>query len=286
MERITVPAGDGDPGPVAEFVRERLEACGCPSKALFQIEVAIEEILPRTSLLYRSDQFRTKELAANISQVAVVFASRPTFNPWFLWRALLAAHKAGIPALVIRNKTDLEEGAKQAKDALALIDSLGVRTASVSATAEPGAALRTLAPLLEGKQTLLIGQSGMGKSTILNLLVPEARAQTREFSESLDLGRQTTTSTLWHAYGETGAIIDSPGFQEFGLEHLDLSDVLTGMPDICRHVSGCRFFNCRHLSEPQCGVKAAVARGEIDPKRYEFYCALASHIASRQDYAG
>ena len=247
---------------------------------------AIEEILPRKSLLYRQDEWRTKELAANISQVAVVFASRPSFNPWFLWRALLAAHKAKIPALVIRNKTDLSEGAEQAREALSLIAGLGVRTASLSAAGFPDEAVQKLEPLFRGEQTLLIGQSGMGKSTILNLLVPGARAQTQEFSESLDLGRQTTTTTLWYAYGEDGAIVDSPGFQEFGLEHLDLSDVLTGMPDIRRHVSGCRYFNCRHLSEPQCGVKAAVERGDIDPRRYEFYCALASRIAARPGYTG
>ena len=127
-----------------------------------------------------------------------------------------------------------------------------------------------------GERVLLMGQSGMGKSTILNLLVPEANAQTREFSEALDLGKQTTTAAAWHAAPEwQGAVIDTPGFQEFGLAHLSLSDILRAMPDIAEHAVGCRFFNCRHLHEPGCGVKAALEAGLIDPARYAFYEAAA-----------
>lgn len=246
--------------------------------------VAIEEILPRETLLYRSDEWRVKELASNIGQVAVVFASRPTFNPWFIWKALLAASKAGIEPLVIRNKTDIAEGADETVRALALLSSLGCRTASVSAGNDPEKALGTLEPLFHGRRTLLIGQSGMGKSTILNLLIPEARAETQEFSEALDLGKQTTTATRWHGFGADGAIVDSPGFQEFGLEHLGLEDVIRGMPDIARHAFSCRFANCRHLTEPGCGVKAALDAGEIDPKRYEFYRAMAERILRRKTY--
>ena len=246
--------------------------------------VAIEEVLPRQSLLYRSDEWRVKELAANIDQVAVVFASRPTFNPWFLWKALLAAHRAGIPAMAIRNKTDLAEGAEEASRAAAQLESLGCRTIAVSARTDPEGTLARLEPAFSGRRTLLIGQSGMGKSTILNLLVPGAQALTREFSEALDLGKQTTTATRWHERPDGGAVIDSPGFQEFGLEHLSLEDVLSGMPDIASRVQGCRFFNCKHLNEPGCSVKAAVQEGAIDPRRYEFYKALAERILSRKSF--
>ncbi|MCG5030508.1 ribosome small subunit-dependent GTPase A [Mesosutterella sp. OilRF-GAM-744-9] len=247
---------------------------------------AIEEILPRSSLLYRSDKWRVKELAANIDQVAVVFASRPTFNPWFIWKALLAAGKAGIEAIAVRNKSDLQEGAPEADEALALLSRLGVRTISVSARVRPVEARGLLEPLLRGRRTLLVGQSGMGKSTLLNLLVPEAQALTREFSEALDLGKQTTTAARWYDLTGGGAIVDSPGFQEFGLEHLSLEDVISGMPDIAAAAArGCRFANCRHLSEPGCAVKAALDRGEISPRRYEFYEALARSVLSRRTYA-
>lgn len=239
---------------------------------------AIEAIEPRKSLLYRSDEWRIKTLAANVEQVAIVFASRPSFNPWFIWKALLAAHQADLPALVIRNKKDLLDEAETADDAVALLREIGHDVVEVSAVADPEGTVATLKPRFEGKATLLVGQSGMGKSTILNLLVPYAEAATREFSEALNLGRQTTTAARWYDLarcGGSGAVVDTPGFQEFGLAHLTLLDILRAMPDIAEHVEGCRFFNCRHLDEPGCSVKRAVEDGLIRPERYEFYAALA-----------
>ena len=149
---------------------------------------AIESIRERRNLLYRSDEWRIKSLAANIDLVCIVFASRPTFNPWFIWRALLAAHQAGIPALVIRNKAELAEGAEEAAAAVRLLESIGHDVITVSATGEPEATRARLIERLEGRASLLVGQSGMGKSTILNLLVPHAQAATREFSVALNQG--------------------------------------------------------------------------------------------------
>ena len=238
---------------------------------------AIEEVLERKTLLYRSDEWRVKSLAANVDLVAVVFASRPSFNQWFIWKALLAADQAGIDAVVIRNKTDLEENAEAAARAVELLRSIGVEVIEVSAKTRPEETRSVLLPKFEGRSTLLVGQSGMGKSSILNLLVPHARARTREFSEKLDLGKQTTTSATWYTAAAddwNGSVVDTPGFQEYGLAHLSLNDILRAMPDIARHVD-CRFFNCRHLKEPGCGVKAALERGEIEPERYAFYAEIA-----------
>lgn len=238
-------------------------------------QAAIEAIEPRASLLYRSDEFKTKELAANIAQVAVVFASRPSFNPWFVWKALLAAEMAEIAPLVIRNKVELEEGAPAAQAFVEELAALGYATVSLSAKTRPEASRELLEPLLADRSTLLVGQSGMGKSTLLNLLVPSANARTQEYSQSLNLGKQTTTTSRWFPYGEGGAIVDSPGFQEFGLAHLSRDAVARAMPDIAPWLGHCRFQNCRHLDEPGCAVKAALEAGELSPARYEFYRVLA-----------
>ncbi len=243
-------------------------------------QVAIEGVLPRKSLLYRSDEFRTKPLAANIDQVALVFATRPTYNPQFIWKAMLAAETADIPLLIIRNKTDLSGDEADVRPFIDQLKELGAVVVETSAEAEPARTEETLKPLFEDKITLLIGQSGMGKSTILNLLVEDADQKTQEYSKALNLGKQTTTATRWFNYGDKGAIVDSPGFQEFGLSHLTLIDIMRGMPEIKNRVEGCRFTNCKHLEEPDCAVKKAVETGEIDPARYSFYQDLARQAKS------
>ena len=209
--------------------------------------------------------------------VAVVFAPRPTYNPWFVWRAVVAAKTAGIDVMAIRNKADLADG-KDAADRFAeeLSQRDGCPTIMLSAH-DTEATVARLAPLFSGKTVLLIGQSGMGKSTILNALIPDAQAKTREFSEALDLGKQTTTATRLYRTeigGTDSAVIDSPGFQEFGLAHVTRNDILRAMPDILDHAQGCRFYNCTHLHEPGCSVRAAVDAGAISLERYDFFTAV------------
>lgn len=247
-------------------------------------QVAIESVEERKSLLYRSDEFRTKPLAANIDQVALVFATRPTYNPRFIWKAILAAETANIPMLIIRNKTDITEDDNQVRPFIDQLKDLGCSIVEVSATAYPKETEEKLFPLFEHRITLLIGQSGMGKSTILNLLVKDAEQKTQEYSKALNLGKQTTTSTRWFQFGNDGAIVDSPGFQEFGLAHLTLNDIMRGFPEIKERVEYCRFTNCRHLEEPQCAVKAAVENHDIDPERYALYKELAEETLKPKNY--
>jgi ribosome biogenesis GTPase len=237
-------------------------------------QAAVEAIEPRRSLLYRADAFRTKELAANIDQVLIVFASRPSFNQWFLWKALLAARAAEISAIVVRNKVDLEDGAEAAQAALDEIAALGWMTLAVAAKADPAATGSKLKPIVERASTLLVGQSGMGKSTLLNLLVPTARARTREYSERLDHGKQTTTAARWFALPDGGALVDTPGFQEFGLAHLTPAQLVAGFPEFAPYLGQCRFLDCRHLAEPDCAVLAGVRAGAISSARYDFYRAM------------
>lgn len=241
--------------------------------------VAIESIEPRQSLLFRQDEWRTKTLAANIDRLVIVFASAPRFNPWFVWKALLAAHQAKVHPIVLRNKTDLANGSSEAANFLADLSKMGYKTYELSALNHSDETMALLNRLFDAHHSLLVGQSGMGKSTILNLLVKDANARTQEYSQALNLGRQTTTSTtLYDLDSKQGTIIDSPGFQEFGLAHLELNDILRAMPDILPHIEGCRFVNCRHLKEPNCAVKAAVENGLISQARYDFYVAIVNQL--------
>lgn len=236
-------------------------------------QATIESILPRASLLMRADGVRSKALAANVDRVLVVFAPRPAFNERFVWRALLAAHAAGISSLVVLNKIDLDGDGAGAR-ALARLSGLGFATLAVSAKAAADAARTALRAALGSAANLVIGQSGMGKSTLLNLLVPQANARTQEYSTRLNLGRQTTSaSRLFHLDGG-GEVIDTPGFHAFGLAHLDLRQLAAAMPEFVPLIGRCRFGDCRHLAEPDCAIRTAVAAGAIDPARHAFYAEL------------
>lgn len=238
--------------------------------------VAIESIEARASLLFRADQFRSKALAANIDLVVIVFASRPPPSRWFVWRALVAARAAGIEAVVLRNKCELAEDADDAAALQSQITALGWRTLSISAKSEPASTREQLLRTMVDRKSLLIGQSGMGKSTLLNLLVPEANAKTQEYSRHLNLGRQTTTASRAFALPEGGTVIDTPGFQEFGLAHLGLNDIAASFPEFGPLLGRCRFLDCRHLAEPGCAIREALAAGQIAEDRYAFYQSLAT----------
>jgi ribosome biogenesis GTPase len=239
-------------------------------------QVSIEAIEPRTSLLFRADAYRSKALASNVDLAIVVFASRPQANRWFIWRALVAAGAADIETLVVRNKCDLAEGAAEADAVLRQIAELGWRTLAVSAKAQPDTARSELMRVARCRKCLLIGQSGMGKSTLLNLLVPDARVRTQEYSERLNLGRQTTTATRWFPLPEGGAVVDTPGFREFGLAHLGTAEIAATFPEFRPLLGTCRFPDCRHLTEPGCAIREALDAGRVDTDRYEFFRSLAS----------
>jgi ribosome biogenesis GTPase len=235
-------------------------------------QAVIDSMAARSSLLFRSDSVRSKELAANVEQVVIVFATQPAFNIRFVWRALIAAKCAGIDSLVVLNKVELADPGG-ARGRLAQLQALGYRTLAISAKSRPDEVMHTLAPLLNGRASLLIGQSGMGKSTLLNLLVPGADARTQEFSRHLNLGKQTTTATRWFAL-DHGALVDSPGFQSFGLSHLDRNEVVSALPEFAPLLGGCRFQDCRHDAEPDCAITTAVRAEAIDPERYAFFLEL------------
>lgn len=234
-------------------------------------EGAIDRILERQNLLYRSDEMRTKQFAANVDQLLIVVAPEPAYSDDLLGRALVAAESAGIQTTIVLNKADLTDKLAVVRQRLSALERLGVRIVETQAL-NTDQVRATLLPLLKGKCSLLLGQSAMGKSTLLNALVPDAQAHTQEHSQALGAGKHTTTSTrLYHLPNKGGDIIDSPGFQAFGLFHLDAADIVRGFPEFLSGIEHCRFYNCTHRHEPGCGVLANLERGEITPERHELY---------------
>ncbi|HEX8788375.1 MAG TPA: ribosome small subunit-dependent GTPase A, partial [Telluria sp.] len=171
----------------------------------------------------------------------------------------------------ILNKVDIDAGLARARERASLYTGMGYPLHEVSARAQPEQAVATLLPLLRDHSSIFIGQSGMGKSSLINLLVPDADIATREISEVLDTGKHTTTFTRLYRLPGGGNIIDSPGFQEFGLYHLTEGMLERAFVDFKPYLGGCKYYNCRHLAEPQCAILQAVEDGKIARLRHELY---------------
>ncbi|HTJ93944.1 MAG TPA: ribosome small subunit-dependent GTPase A [Pararobbsia sp.] len=234
----------------------------------------IVEILARRNLLFRSDQFKSKVFAANLDQLAIMLATEPWFSEDLLGRSLVAAEASGIAPLIILNKADLPESLETARERLAPYTALGYPVVEVSVKARPDEARALIGTWLKDKATVLLGQSGMGKSTLVNLLVPGADVATREISAALNSGRHTTTFTRLYALPDGGSLIDSPGFQEFGLHHLTEGALERAFPEFRPRLADCKFYNCHHLHEPGCAILEAVDKGEIAASRHALYAQL------------
>ncbi len=245
----------------------------------------IERIEPRRNLFYRRDEIRTKSFAANLDQVLILIAAEPAFSNHQLARALIAAEAEGIKALVALNKSDLKEPFARAWQWLTPYRDMGYQVLPVALKHTTDVQEHGLFDLLRNKTTLVLGPSGAGKSTLINRLVPGAAVLTGELSQALRSGKHTTTSTTWYWMdaAKTTALIDSPGFQEFGLHHIDAMRLARHMPDLAAHVDGCKFYNCTHLHEPGCGVIAALQRDSqpvtISIERYRIYQELFAELS-------
>jgi ribosome biogenesis GTPase len=236
----------------------------------------IEEIAPRSTLLYRSDAHREKIVCANATQIAIVAAAVPAFSHDLINRCLIAAEHGGMSALLVLNKSDLPQTAA-ARASLQEYTDLGYRVVTLCAKRD----LRPLLPHLEARASVLVGQSGMGKSTIVNRLVPDAAARVAEISTALNSGRHTTTHARLYRLGATSSIIDSPGMQAFGLHHLGWQDAAQAFLEFRPWLGHCRFRDCRHLVEPGCAVEEAQRAGKITAGRLASYRRLAGELTHR-----
>ena len=221
----------------------------------------------RRTLLYRSDAYREKLIAANATQLLLVVATDPSFSDMLLSRALVAAEHQGLRTIIVLNKSDLTAALPSARALLAPFAALGCRVVELSAKLDAS----PLLPLLAGESSVLVGQSGMGKSTLTNALVPGATAPTREISTALDTGKHTTTYARLYQLPNGGTLIDSPGLQEFGLKHLTPQEIEYGFAEFRPFLGQCRFRDCQHDAEPGCAIKQAVAAGTIHRRRLEHF---------------
>ena len=237
----------------------------------------IESLRPRRNLLWRSDAFRQKLIAANLGRVVIVVATEPGFSDLLVSRCLAAAESENIPATIALNKTDLVAGLPTARERLRVFASIGYPVVELSALEGAG----ELESWLRNERVILVGQSGMGKSTLINALVPGAAATTGEISTALGSGRHTTTLSRLYPRAE-GWLIDSPGLQVFGLAHLGPGALEAAFVEFRPWLGQCRFRDCRHDAEPGCALRKAVETGTVAACRLDHYHLIRNEIGNSE----
>lgn len=228
-------------------------------------QAQITSLLERSNLVYRMDHNRSKLIASNISQIIIVIAVEPNFNPNFLNSCLLFAESAGIKPYIVINKSDLAATSEFILQITGLYqDKLNYSVLVISA--KEGCSELLL--LLKHQQSLLIGQSGVGKSTITNFIIPHANTSVNAITKSGHSGKHTTTNATLYHIDAVSSLIDCPGLQEFGLYHLSLIELPGLFPELRPYLNKCRFRNCRHLNEPGCAILEASSQQLIDKTRF------------------
>ena len=244
----------------------------------------VSALMPRISLLTRPDPYqKIKPVASNISLILIVFAPLPTPSLGLIDRYLVACETVGIPALLVLNKSDLLDDATGAelRNSLNEYKSLGYNSIEVSCLGD----LSALRAQIGTNNVAFVGQSGVGKSSLINVLLPHAMQRVNIISDNSQLGQHTTTTTRLFALENGGALIDSPGIREFGLWHLNETQIQQGFIEFRDLYGTCRFRNCQHQSEPDCAIKLAASEGKILARRLDSLDRLLAESQSNEKYS-
>jgi len=244
-----------------------------------EASLVVEAVLPRRNYFVRTDERQRRNIiAANLDQVLIVVATRPLPSRDLMERYLLAVHSLGIEPLIVYNKTDLELAPDEKANGVQVLahmpdyEALGYKVIRTSCKTEPG--IDGLRSVLKDKTSILVGQSGVGKSSLINQLIPDLQIQTGELSNATGKGTHTTTSTILYQLTDGGYLIDSPGVWEYGIWKIEDQEIAADFIEFRPWLGQCRFNNCLHASEPACAIKQAVADGNIRDWRYQSYLRL------------
>lgn len=257
-------------------IRRGVSSLVCGDRVMFRqgkaqqqtVSGVIEAVHERDSTLSRPDVYDgLKPIAANISQIIIVTTVLPAFNPDIIDRYIVACEQTGIKPVILMNKADLidEELSEIVEEQLDIYRDIGYQVLYASSETEEG--IDELRTQLRDQISIFVGQSGVGKSTLVNTLMPELGLLTQDVSENSGLGQHTTTVARLYHFNDGGDLIDSPGIREFGLWHLTPTQVADGFIEFDDYLGTCKFRDCKHINDPGCALIAAVEEGKIYPER-------------------
>ncbi len=272
-------------------IRRSVKSLVCGDNVLWRLGKAtqhsisgvIEAVHERSSVLSRPDIYDgIKPIAANISQILIVSSVLPAFNPDIIDRYLVAAHQTDIPPILVLNKMDLLDDSNKTiiEEQLAIYQAIGYQIIYTSNKSSHG--IDDIKKQLKNNTSIFVGQSGVGKSTLVNSLMPELGLMTKIVSENSGLGQHTTTVARLYHFNQGGDLIDSPGIREFGLWHLTPNQVYQGFIEFSPFISLCKFRDCTHQNDPGCALIAAAKEKKIHPKRLASFQRILTSLTSNK----